>query len=250
MGAQRARIPLPFGKSIEENKTRMRCIIGQTVVASKLRDASVRYYTTAGPGNFSLTPEGCKSAFYVVVYTGSLSPDAPAGLHEYTVDVPLKPQLLATTKSNNYMLNALTSMASKDKGGMMGVLVDSKGFIAESAVMNIIFLMKGNRLVTPPFKNILAGTTCKKILQLAEQLVAEKMITAVAQEPIKAEQAHEEALEMLMCGGDHHIFPVIRWDDRDVGNGKIGDVTKRIIAMVNKEIEEGSSDHYELNYMD
>lgn len=30
------------------------------------------------------------------------------GVHEFTVTVPIKPPLLATIKSNNYLLNALT----------------------------------------------------------------------------------------------------------------------------------------------
>lgn len=63
-----ARIPLPFGPGAEENKCKMRTIIAQTVVASKCRNASVRYYTSVGPGGFGVTPEGCTSAFYVVVY--------------------------------------------------------------------------------------------------------------------------------------------------------------------------------------
>ncbi len=43
------------------------------------------------------------------------------GVSEYTVtDVPLKPKLLATLKSNNYLLNVLTAMSSRDKGGQFG----------------------------------------------------------------------------------------------------------------------------------
>jgi len=65
--AERARISLPFGSSVQECKDQMRSIVAQTVVASGVRDGGVRIYTSAGPGNFSITSEGCTSAFYVVV---------------------------------------------------------------------------------------------------------------------------------------------------------------------------------------
>ena len=49
-------------------------------------------------------------------YIASISPHTQTkGVAEYTVDVPIKPPLLATIKSNNYLLNALTCEASQDK---------------------------------------------------------------------------------------------------------------------------------------
>jgi hypothetical protein len=37
------------------------------------------------------------------------------GVHEATVSVPLKTKLLATLKSTNYLINALTAMEAEDK---------------------------------------------------------------------------------------------------------------------------------------
>eukprot|EP00929_Paragymnodinium_shiwhaense_P111720 TRINITY_DN8000_c0_g1_i1.p1 TRINITY_DN8000_c0_g1~~TRINITY_DN8000_c0_g1_i1.p1 ORF type:complete len:356 (+),score=70.59 TRINITY_DN8000_c0_g1_i1:73-1140(+) len=250
--AQRARIPLPFGKSPEEAKEKMRQIIGQTVVASGLRDCNVRYYTTAGPGNFGVTPDGCTSAFYVVAFGGLgggiVKDDQElVGSKEYTVDVPLKPELLATTKSNNYLLNVLTSMASRDKGGRLGVLVDGDGCIAESCVMNAIFITKDKRLITPPFTKILAGTTCRKILELSERLVKEGLLKEISQEVVTMSAA-KECVEMMLCAGDHHIVPVTYWDDLAVGDGQVGSVTKRVVALVTDYMRHGAGDHYDLSY--
>lgn len=83
----------------------------------------IRYWVSTGPGDFSFLPDACLEAcFYVLVYRG-MPMDKPAdsrvlhGVREFTVtDVPLKPSMLATTKSNNYMLNCLTAMDSRDKG--------------------------------------------------------------------------------------------------------------------------------------
>lgn len=44
------------------------------------------------------------------------------GVKEYTIrEVPIKPKLLATMKSNNYMLNCLLVMKAKQLGGYQGL---------------------------------------------------------------------------------------------------------------------------------
>jgi branched-subunit amino acid aminotransferase/4-amino-4-deoxychorismate lyase len=176
----KSRIPLPFGKTVEKNKKAMREIVAQTVVASGCRHASVRYYTSVGPGGFGVVPDGCTSAFYVVVYGAGddsifAGGSGLTGMAEYTVtDVPIKPPMLATIKSNNYMLNVLTAMSAQDKGGNFGILLDGEGNIAESCVLNCVFITPDKRLITPPFDAILAGTTVRKVLDLARtKLVAE-----------------------------------------------------------------------------
>jgi len=244
--AKLARISLPFGKTDQECKDRMRQIIARTVIASGLRDADVRYYTSAGPGDFSITPEACKPAFYVVVKERTHLLEHK-GIKEYVVNVPLKPDLLATLKSNNYMLNALTAMASKDRGGHYGVLVDTDGFICESCICNCVFVTKDRRLVTPPFNKILAGTTARKCLELAKVLVEKGLLTDVSQEPVPLSAAYDSA-EMVLVGGDSHLTPVTHLDDRQIGDGRVGQITKHLIEMIQRDMEEGTEDHYELSY--
>mmetsp|Transcript_88577 Transcript_88577/g.223052 ORF Transcript_88577/g.223052 Transcript_88577/m.223052 type:complete len:352 (+) Transcript_88577:101-1156(+) len=248
---EKARIPLPLGAAtVRECKEQMRSIIAQTVVASGFRDASVRYYTSVGPGTFGVVPRGCTSAFYVVVMGKTASPVGETemkGVHEYTVDVPLKPSILANTKSNNYMLNVLTAMASQDKGGSFGVLIDNDGNIAESCVLNCTFVTQDRRLITPVFDKILAGTTVRKILEVATKLVDEGLLTAISQEKVPVATARG-CIEMFLSGGDQHIVPVTHWDDKPVGSGTVGPITKRIKQLVDEDAAHGDGDHYELSY--
>jgi len=54
------------------------------------------------------------SSFYAIAYEDDPrvhSTDIPK---EFTVGVPLKPKFLATMKSTNYLLNALTAMESSE----------------------------------------------------------------------------------------------------------------------------------------
>ena len=125
----------------------------------------MRYWLTAGPGNLGVTPDGCTTALYILVFGGL--PSDPAwsrdGIAEATVPtslVPLKPRMcaastharprparrrrgrviapstchrLAELKSNNYLLNALTAMAARDRGGKFGIVTQDDGAIHVSA---------------------------------------------------------------------------------------------------------------------
>lgn len=63
-------------------------------------------------GDFMCSPRGCTAAcFYVVVTDFHGHPTK--GINENTVGVPMKPPLLASCKSNNYLLNALTTMEAQ-----------------------------------------------------------------------------------------------------------------------------------------
>lgn len=63
-------------------------------------------------GDFMVSPRGCGGAtFYVVVMD---FPGYPTeGIDEWVVGVPLKTSLMASCKTNNYLLNALTAMESE-----------------------------------------------------------------------------------------------------------------------------------------
>ncbi len=87
-----------------------------------LHHCSLRYFLSAGPGDFAITQGGCTPAFYAVVYdcavpgqvVGDLKSFQEFTVHEETV--PAKPHFFARIKSTNYMLNALVGMACEDRG--------------------------------------------------------------------------------------------------------------------------------------
>ena len=59
-----------------------------------------------------VSPRGCGGAtFYVVVMDFPGHPTE--GIDEWVVGVPLKTSLMASCKTNNYLLNALTAMESE-----------------------------------------------------------------------------------------------------------------------------------------
>lgn len=63
-------------------------------------------------GDFMVSPRGCGDAIFYVVVTDF--PGHPSeGIEEWVVKVPMKTGLMASCKTNNYLLNALTAMESQ-----------------------------------------------------------------------------------------------------------------------------------------
>tara|TARA_Y100000768_G_scaffold273639_1_gene209514 strand:+ start:1893 stop:2825 length:933 start_codon:yes stop_codon:yes gene_type:complete len=238
-------------------------MVMDTASQARVKEGAVRYWLTAGPGGFSPSPQECEEAcFYCVIIDpvplGSIQSDPmAAGIPEATViDTPMKPPLLATIKSNNYLLNVLTHMEAVDRGGTFGVLVDEEGYVAESCVLNVVFVTKEGVLRTPPFDGILLGTTVRRIMNLAETtLIEEDLLSSVDQSPILASEVRGDAIsEMFLCGGDTHLYPVTSWDQVPVGDGQVGSVAKRLIGLLEEEAfgtEAGeSSDFIKVDYPD
>jgi len=238
-------------------------MVMDTASQARVKEGAVRYWLTAGPGGFSPSPQECEEAcFYCVIIDpvplGSIQSDPmAAGIPEATViDTPMKPPLLATIKSNNYLLNVLTHMEAVDRGGTFGVLVDEEGYVAESCVLNVVFVTKEGVLRTPPFDGILLGTTVRRIMNLAETtLVEEDLLSSVDQSPILASEVRGDAIsEMFLCGGDTHLYPVTSWDQVPVGHGQVGSVAKRLIGLLEEEAfgtaAGESSDFIKVDYPD
>ena len=112
-------------ENVPWGKEELRSIILETIAAAGRPSGDqayfVRYWLTAGRGNFAVSPKGCTPpSFYCAVHKDAHI-KVPPGVAAVTVDVPLKPPLLATMKSNNYLLNALVAMHAARKGAQLGV---------------------------------------------------------------------------------------------------------------------------------
>eukprot|EP00937_MAST-01D_sp_MAST-1D-sp2_P001730 g1730.t1 len=232
--AERARIEPPLPRE------RMVDAIIATVAASGKRNAGVRYWLSAGPGDFSISPRACEPVFTVVVYEAFAMGAHGAGTAERTVPahaVPLKPPLLAGCKSNNYLLNVLCHMHAVDGGGTFGIQVDADGNVAEGAIVNAAFVTDGGVLITPPFDRILRGCTMRRALELAAPggaLVREGLLVGAEQRDVPLAEA-KRAREVILMGGDTHVVPVVRWDDEPVGDGEVGPVAKRLLEITEAE---------------
>ena len=229
--ANGARIELPFSR--EE----MRQIILETAAASRRREGSVRYWLSAGPGGYGLGPAECVgSSFYVIVFKQEAYPESyyQQGIKLITSQVPIKPPLFARIKSTNYLPNVLVVLEAKDHGADNGVFIDQGGNVAESSNMNAAFVTKDRVFRHPPFDAILSGITIQRVLDFAQRLVKQEMLSAVRLADIPVQEGHDAA-EMMLIGSSIKVAPVVEWDGQKIGDGKPGPITKRLLEMWNED---------------
>ena len=230
--AEMARIPLPF------QCEKLRRIVIDTAAAGARRDASVRYWLSAGPGGFGLSPAECVgSSFYVVIFGAEFYPESiySEGLKVVTSTVPIKPPFFARVKSTNYLPNVLVVLEAKDHGADNGIFIDGRGMVAEGSNMNVAFVTRERVFRHPPFDAILSGITVQRILQMAQRLAQQGDLRDIRIGDVSVAEGREAA-EMMLIGSSVKIAPVVQWDGRPVGEGKPGPISKKLLQLWREDV--------------
>ena len=149
-------------------------------------------------------------------------------------DVPLKPDLLAEIKSNNYMLNALLTLRAKDLGGSLGIAVDADGLIRESSIANVGIVTHEGIFKTPNLNGILAGTSLKRMHSLAAEALEVEELNGFEFCDIYENDALS-ANEVILFGGGF-CTPVVHLDDKPVGTGSPGNVFKMFDRTMRRDM--------------
>ncbi len=123
-----------------------------------------------------------------------------------------------------YTNSSLAKREARVAGYNEAILLDTHGYVSEGSGENI-FIVRRGRLITPPLSaSILEGITRDTILKLARELgipVAEEMITR--------DQLYL-ADEAFFTGTAAEVTPIREVDDRPIGTGTLGPITKQLQA--------------------
>lgn len=125
-------------------------------------------------------------------------------------------------KINGYYVNSVLAKWEVVKAGYdEAVLLDTEGYVAEASGENI-FIVRNGILQTSTLTSILPGITRDSVLNIARKLDI----------PVKEARFTRDEMyiadEMFFTGTAAEITPVREVDDRRVGTGKPGPVTKQI----------------------
>lgn len=137
--------------------------------------------------------------------------------------------------SGNYVNSMLVKTLALRSGYDEAVIMDPQGYVAECTGENLFMVRKGV-IYTPPLALVLEGITRDAIIILAKELgydVIEKQITR--------DQLYI-ADEIFITGTAAEVVGVRRLDYREIGNGKLGPVTIKIIEAYQDAIH-GNSPH-------
>jgi len=127
-------------------------------------------------------------------------------------------------KSTALIGNVLAKQAAREAGATEAWMVDAAGYITEGASTTAWIVDGGGRLVTRALgPEILPGITRRVILELAEEAgwpVVERAFTP---------QEVLQTAEAFLASTTNWITPVVRLDDRPIGNGEPGPVSRALI---------------------
>lgn len=129
-------------------------------------------------------------------------------------------------KTVGLLPNLLARQSAKDEGAYEAWLVDDQGHVTEGSATNAFIVDARGCLRTHPADgSVLGGITRANVLELArrERLAVEERAFTVA-EALAAREA-------FITGTTLMVLPVTRIDDRKVGEGMPGPITRRLRAL-------------------
>jgi D-alanine transaminase len=126
-------------------------------------------------------------------------------------------------KSVSLLPNILAKQEAVEAGAYEAWMVDDDGFITEGSSTNAWIVTKDGHLVTRDAStSILNGITRLSVLE-----VARRHGVTFQERPFSVEEALE-AREAFLTSSSNFVMPVVRIDDRSVGNGHPGILTMRL----------------------
>ena len=121
----------------------------------------------------------------------------------------------------NYANSLLAKREALKDGYDEAMLLDTDGYVAEGSGENVFMVRKGV-IKTPPLTSILEGITRETIIQLA----AERGMKLVEERFTRDELYIAD--EAFFTGTAAEITPIREVDNRTIGTGKPGPVTKAL----------------------
>ncbi len=201
----------------------------ETIRQNELRDGYVRLVVTRGCGDLGLNPSLCpKTTVFIIASKITLySPDKyENGLHVVTCATRriAHGALSPMVKSLNYLNNVMAKIEAQQAGAGEGLMLNEQGYVAECTGDNV-FIVKNGEILTPPISSgALAGVTRAVVLEIAGDLGLRVLQPEMTRYDIYT------ADECFLTGTAAEVIPVVRLDNRVIGDGLPGAVTRRLIA--------------------
>ncbi|MFL2908795.1 MAG: branched-chain-amino-acid transaminase [Limisphaerales bacterium] len=195
---------------------------------NKIRDGYIRLVVTRGAGTLGLDPNRCSNPQVIIIADKiQLYPETfyKKGLEIVTVPTTRNHTnaVNPAIKSLNYLNNILAKIEAINAGCVEAIMLNSQGFVAECTGDNV-FMLKGGELLTPPLAaGALYGITRSVAIELAESLGIK------AKEPNLTRYDLYNADEVFITGTAAEVVPVVKIDGRQIGSGKPGKLTKKLI---------------------
>ncbi len=228
---------------IDVDYTRDQLIAGmsQLIAANKAWPCYIRPIVLRGYGEAGVNPFGSPTEVYMANYPWGkyLGADGDEGVAACVSSwTRLAPNTLpAMAKSGaNYMNSQLIKMEAVINGYAEGIALDANGYVSEASGANLFVVRNGQMVTAPLGSSVLPGITRDSVLTLAREAGI-----PVSEQPIPREMLYI-ADEVFFTGTAAEITPILSVDRINVGNGKMGPVSKTLqkafLGIVHGEVKD------------
>jgi branched-chain amino acid aminotransferase len=203
--------------------------IGQTIAAAgELDQAYIRILLTRGVGDLNYDPKSTPKPTTVIIVKPFEAPAARVfteGIRISLVDMLRNhpKSVNPVIKSNNLLNNALAMQAAYRAGAEEALMCNYRGELTECSQANFFMVRRGAALTPKSAAGLLEGVTRAFIFELGRELGID------VREEVLLPEDLATADEMFITSTTRELSPVVRVDDRVVGSGKPGPVTKRLL---------------------
>jgi len=200
----------------------------EAIRANGLRDGYIRLVVTRGVGDLGLNPYLCpKPSMFIIASGITLYPEEfyEKGLEVVTCSTrrPTPASLSPQVKSLNYLNNVMAKIEALKAGAKEGLMLNEQGYVAECTGDNV-FIVKKGEVITPPVSDgSLDGITRQVIFDLCADLEIPIREASLTRYDIYT------ADESFLTGTAAETIPLVKLDEREVGDGKPGPVSLKLI---------------------
>ena len=125
--------------------------------------------------------------------------------------------------SGAYANAALIVSDAKLAGFDDAIVLSENGHVTEGSAMNLFLVENGKLVTTKTTDNILVGVTRNTIIELAKE---EFGIETIQRDIDRTELYIAD--EAFYCGTGAQVSPITKIDNRKIGNGEVGEISRRI----------------------
>ncbi|MBU0506491.1 MAG: aminotransferase class IV [bacterium] len=125
-------------------------------------------------------------------------------------------------KTVNLLGNCMAKQEAVEKGSYEAIFVNNDNYIMEASSSNVFGIQNGILLTAPTKQKILPGITRQFIFGLAKEMGLETKEHYFTQDEFYTFD------EVFITGTTTEVMPVVKVDDKIIGSGEPGDITKRI----------------------
>lgn len=214
-------IDMPYGRDEIETA------ILETLRANRMSEGYIRPLVYLGAGAMGLLPKDNPTQVAIVVwpwgaYLGDegLERGIRAKVSSYTRHHP-NVSLTKSKTCGDYVNSILAKREVTRMGYDEAIMLDTNGLVAECSGENI-FIVRRGVLKTPPLVSVLEGITRDSVIRIARDKGIEVVETQITRDEVYC------ADEMFLTGTAAEITPVREVDDRKIGAGARGPITRTI----------------------